>query len=98
MHQLKLGPANQSYGIQVAKLAGVPNDVIARAKVKLAELEANRQQFSVPPEVKQNDLFTKVRAPSKLEQQLNTIDPNELTPKQALDALYQLKKILNKHN
>ena len=98
MHQLKLGPANQSYGIQVAKLAGVPNDVIARAKVKLAELEANRQQFSLPPEVKQNDLFTKVRAPSKLEQQLNTIDPNELTPKQALDALYQLKKILNKHN
>jgi DNA mismatch repair ATPase MutS len=43
-------------------------------------------------------LFTKVISPSKLEQQLNTIDPNELTPKQALDALYQLKKILNKDN
>ena len=98
MHELKLGPANQSYGIQVAKLAGVPDDVIARAKVKLAELEANRQELSVSLKGKQNDLFTKVIPPSKLEQQLNTIDPNELTPKQALDALYQLKKILNKDN
>jgi len=93
MHQLKLGPANQSYGIQVAKLAGVPDDVIAWAKDKLAELEANRQQLSDSPQGKQNDLFTKVISPSKIEKQMMTIDPNDLTPKQALEVLYQLKKM-----
>ena len=96
MHQLKLGPASQSYGIQVAQLAGVPNDVIATAKIKLAELEANRQQLPESPEVKQIDLFSKVAEPSKLAQHLATIDPNELTPKQALEALYQLQEMASK--
>jgi DNA mismatch repair protein MutS len=96
MHQLKLGPANQSYGIQVAQLAGVPEDVIATAKAKLAELEAHRQQLPVSQEVKQTDLFSRAAEPSKLMQYLATIDPNDLTPKQALETLYQLQALVEK--
>ena len=96
MHQLKLGPASQSYGIQVAQLAGVPNDVIATAKVKLAELEANRQPPPKSLDVKQKALFSHVAEPSKLAQHLATLDPNELTPKQALDTLYALQEMASK--
>jgi DNA mismatch repair protein MutS len=96
MHQLKPGPASQSYGIQVAQLAGVPNDVIATAKVKLAALEANRQQQPESSDVKQADLFSPVAEPSKLAQHLASLDPNELTPKQALETLYELQEIASK--
>ncbi|MBE9532803.1 MAG: DNA mismatch repair protein MutS, partial [Proteobacteria bacterium] len=90
LHQLKPGPANQSYGLQVAQLAGVPNDVIKAAKVKLAELESKRQNTDTP----QTDLFEKVAEVSLLEQYLQQIDPDELTPKQAQEKLYQLIALL----
>tara|TARA_R110002111_G_scaffold75455_2_gene119684 strand:- start:27 stop:749 length:723 start_codon:yes stop_codon:yes gene_type:complete len=96
MHQLKLGPANQSYGIQVAQLAGVPEDVISTAKIKLAELEVNQQQRPESTEIIQTDLFHQSVEPSVLLQYLATIDPNELTPKQALDTIYQLQDLANK--
>ena len=96
LHQLKPGPANQSYGLQVAQLAGVPQDVIKAAKVKLTELEGTRQYSTDLVEVQQADLFSAVAAPSAIEQTLAEINPNDLTPKQALDVVYQLQALLKK--
>jgi len=96
LHQLKPGPANQSYGLQVAQLAGVPQDVIQTAKVKLTELEAKRQHSTNLAEDKQADLFHAVVEPSEVEQVIAALDPNELTAKQALDMLYQLQGLLKK--
>ncbi|WP_296593430.1 DNA mismatch repair protein MutS [Methylophaga sp.] len=94
LHQLKPGAANQSYGLQVAQLAGVPNDVIQAAKHKLAALETQRT-FSTnlheqPP---QQDLFAQPDN-SALINKIEQINPDELTPKAALELLYELKKFI----
>jgi DNA mismatch repair protein MutS len=97
LHAVKDGPANQSYGLQVAQLAGVPKGVIAQAKKKLVSLEKHSQQapqqgqtlplmFGTPPGPK-DEVAEKVKIA------LQAIDPDELTPRQALDALYQLRKL-----
>ena len=91
LHAVKSGPANQSYGLQVAALAGVPATVIQSARKKLKQLE-HRQ---LPPSLNKEDQFdlfnnsSNQAAMSYLEQLL----PDELSPKEALDALYQLKKL-----
>jgi len=90
LHQLKAGAANQSYGLQVAQLAGVPNDVIKAAKVKLRELESKRQTSDSP----QVGLFQEVAESSPLEAYLQQIDPDNLTPKQAQEQLYKLIALL----
>lgn len=96
LHSVKEGPANQSYGLQVAALAGVPKDVITQARHKLEELEAIAAQQQAQPE--QFGLFDapakkapEKTEPSALETALAEIDPDELTPREALDALYKLK-------
>ncbi|PHS69593.1 MAG: DNA mismatch repair protein MutS [Methylophaga sp.] len=94
LHQVKSGPANQSYGLQVAQLAGVPNDVIKVAKQKLIQLEANRQQSSDEGSAAQADLFSQVAEPSMVEDYLAKLNPDDLSPKQALEQLYQLVKML----
>jgi len=94
LHEIEPGPASQSYGIQVAKLAGIPQGVLNHAKQVLTSLEAQAQL-----QESQVDLFT---APSSAEQintsalesRLQEIDPDQLSPKEALDALYALKKLL----
>ena len=96
LHQLKSGPASQSYGLQVAQLAGVPDDVIKAAKQKLVQLEANRQQSLEEGISPQADLFAVAVEPSAVEQQLEQLNPDELTPKQALEQLYKLAAILKK--
>jgi len=95
LHQVKQGAANQSYGIQVAQLAGVPEDVIRAAKQKLMQLEQSSQQSSDNRESQQTDLFNQAVEPSKVEQYLRKLDPNELSPKQALAQLYHLTDLLN---
>lgn len=86
LHTVNSGPANQSYGIQVAQLAGVPRVVIQRAKQKLHELENPSSPISVVP--RQIDLFQTVTHP--VIDLLKTIKPDELTPKQALEILFEL--------
>ncbi|WP_163558054.1 DNA mismatch repair protein MutS [Halomonas sp. NO4] len=95
MHRVEEGPASQSYGLQVAQLAGVPQGVIARARDKLSQLEqqeVDQGQRSPargdgdPPPV-QNDLFA--TAPHPLLEALAELDPDALTPRQALDLLYE---------
>jgi len=91
LHAVKAGPANQSYGLQVAALAGVPGTVIRRAKSYLTLLETHQHEdnpqaqlaFSAPPDPASNELADAV----------DDIDPDELTPRQALEALYRLKNI-----
>lgn len=87
MHALKDGPANQSYGLHVAQLAGVPRDIIEHAKQRLNEMESN--ETDTPPVRPRNDLFETSDA---LRQALRALDLDEMSPKQALDGLYELRQ------
>lgn len=92
MHAVQEGPANKSYGLQVAQLAGVPKSVIAVAKQKLLELEASDSDSPKQAvEVKQQlDMLVQT---DPIRTELDTINPDDLTPKQALEMLYKLKTI-----
>ncbi|MDC3393889.1 DNA mismatch repair protein MutS, partial [Luminiphilus sp.] len=95
MHHIQEGPANRSFGLEVAKLAGVPHGVLLHARQKLTELESQQGTAKVIPERAQVDLFT-VEAPvSPALDVLKGIDPDQMTPKDALDALYTLKTLLD---
>jgi len=98
MHAVKDGPANQSYGLQVAKLAGVPNSVIKSAKKKLQILErqsANAHDVFVEETTGQLQLFN--NNPHPIVEQLQEIDVNDLNPRQALELLYELAEKSHKH-
>jgi DNA mismatch repair protein MutS len=91
MHSVKPGPANQSYGLQVARLAGIPAQTIQLARQKLHLLE---QQSTQP----QGDLFhlptpVEDKTAQTLLVELEAIDADELSPKQALDLIYHLKNL-----
>ena len=100
MYHVKNGPANQSYGIQVARLAGLPSDVLHTAEEKLHQLEndaaiqTNEQthqhsmNFSMPSR-------EPVKVDSPVEKRLKLIEPDELTARQALELLYELKSTLH---
>ncbi|HEY9513897.1 MAG TPA: DNA mismatch repair protein MutS, partial [Rhodanobacter sp.] len=94
MHALKDGPANRSYGLQVAALAGLPKAVIAEAKRTLADLErgVHEPATTASDTSPQLGLFSAVQ-PSATEQALDELDPDALTPREALDALYRLKAL-----
>jgi DNA mismatch repair protein MutS len=96
MHAVREGPANQSYGLQVAKLAGVPSPVIERARTRLRELEDNAQRHS-EREAAQLSLFPPERPspppPSPALQAIRELDPDSLSPRQALEILYRLKQL-----
>lgn len=87
LHSVKPGPANQSYGLQVAQLAGVPAAVIKLAKGKLFELE--NQAVSNHHESGQFEMFSD--RPHPVVEQLQELNLDNLTPKEALDLLYSLK-------
>jgi DNA mismatch repair protein MutS len=97
MHAVKDGPANQSFGLQVAALAGLPKAVIADARRTLAELERGmHQQANAPaPNAEaspQLGLFAP-SAPSAVERMLDEVDPDTLSPREALETLYRLKSL-----
>jgi DNA mismatch repair protein MutS len=93
LHALRDGPASQSYGLQVAKLAGVPAKVIERARARLRELEqgAARQLDAQTPQL---PLFTPRQADAPLVEALRRIEPDGLSPREALEVLYRLKGML----
>ncbi len=93
LHQIHEGPANQSFGLQVAKLAGVPKVVLDCAHDKLNELEGECSQGPTPT---QEDLFITLppSTPSPIITELQQIEPDQITAKQALDYIYQLKQKL----
>jgi DNA mismatch repair protein MutS len=92
MHAVQEGAANKSYGLQVAQLAGVPRSVIQRAKQKLAELESQANDDS-QPQTRQEHQLDLLDAVDELRISLKQINPDDLTPKQALEYLYQLKTL-----
>ncbi len=94
LHAVKEGPANQSYGLAVAALAGVPPKVIAAAKKYLAELE-RRSASTHAPQLQQELLLPApaVAATHPLSEALAELDPDSLSPREALEALYRLKRL-----
>ncbi len=89
LHSVREGPASQSYGLEVARLAGVPVSVIQRAQQHLARLEAGRVATNVSP---QSDLFA-APPPNPLQTALARIDPDAMSPREALLTLYKLKAL-----
>jgi DNA mismatch repair protein MutS len=92
LHAVQEGAANKSYGLQVASLAGVPKEVVENAKRKLQQLELGsvQKQNQAPLQTALN--FTEPEKDPAIEL-LQSIDPDELTPKKALDLIYQMRKI-----
>jgi DNA mismatch repair protein MutS len=94
LHAVKDGPANQSYGLQVAALAGVPQVVIAKAKKKLLQLEKNAYvEIQSHSAVNQLDLFSSLESHPAIDL-LEAANPDDLSPRQALDMLYRLKQLV----
>ena len=94
IHEVSEGAASKSFGIAVAGLAGVPKTVLKRAKQKLKELEMISKQTANSHVDSSQLSFEAESEPSEVEEALKRIDPDALTPKQALEMLYQLKKLL----
>jgi len=106
LHAVKEGPASRSYGLQVAQLAGVPRDVIGKARRYLEALESQRDRLDGAARGKQNGnkaqgelpLFAAAPAeptPDPVREALGALEPDELTPKAALEAIYRLRKLLD---
>ena len=95
LHAVRDGPASQSYGIQVAKLAGVPKKVLEDARRRLAELEEHHHHREAPSA--QGDLFSALQQSedSVAVARLRKIDPDSLTPREALSVLYELRKLVD---
>ena len=102
LHEVIAGAANRSYGIHVAKLAGLPGAVITRAEDVLKRLEAGEQGKAATTLIDDLPLFSAVTAtppparptgPSAVEQAVAELDPDAMTPRQALEALYALRRL-----
>jgi DNA mismatch repair protein MutS len=92
LHAVKEGPANRSYGLQVAQLAGVPREVIARAREYLTALESERHAGLDHQPQPQLPLFANATSETdELIAELAALNPDELSPKAALEALYRLR-------
>ncbi|MFN3236610.1 MAG: MutS-related protein, partial [Pseudomonadales bacterium] len=95
MYVVQAGPANQSYGLQVAKLAGVPGEVIKLAQEKLVQLELGSDRLP-----QQADMFAAPVTPepeiNPVEAALETVNADDLTPRDALQLIYQLKELIKK--
>jgi DNA mismatch repair protein MutS len=104
LHEIAAGAADRSYGVQVARLAGLPEPVIARARAILAGLERTEREKPATKLIEELPLFAAASlahpgsagapepvAPDRLREALAAINPDELTPREALEALYRLK-------
>jgi len=108
LHAVKEGPASRSYGLQVAQLAGVPRAVIGQARGYLEALESRRERLDRAERdaadgnraQKELPLFTATAPPEALPEPLRAalaaLEPDEMTPKEALEALYRLRRLLER--
>jgi DNA mismatch repair protein MutS len=102
LHKVEEGAAHMSYGIQVAQLAGIPKSVVAAAKRKLTQLEDSQyKNQQIAQNTNQPDMFAAEIEMTEAPQhpviaELETIQPDDLTPKQALEFLYQIKALADK--
>ena len=100
LHKVEEGPASQSYGLQVAKLAGLPDSVIDNARRKLKQLEKqdiNNTVLSDANSPVQSDLFSEPAKPHPAIESISKLDPDCLNPRQALDMIYRLKELTEKN-
>jgi DNA mismatch repair protein MutS len=104
LHEVRQGAADRSYGLQVAKLAGLPAEVLERAQVILSELETRDAEKGSGGNLIAEDLplfsknltqkpVTKVNYNSELTKKISSIYPDEISPNEALQILYDLKEI-----
>jgi len=100
LHEVKRGAADRSYGVQVARLAGLPDTVIARAREVLSALEQGEAGTKPKALIDDLPLFSAARAPapqkpptSPAMEKLAQINPDELTPREALDLMYELRAL-----
>ncbi|MCR2746647.1 DNA mismatch repair protein MutS [Limnobacter parvus] len=97
LHRIEAGPASQSYGLQVAKLAGLPALVVKNAQKRLDQLEAEKRSMTAQVDLFDLPVETETEAPASTEhvnlilEKLSEIDPNELSPREALQLVFQLK-------
>jgi len=103
LHAAEEGPANRSYGLSVAKLAGVPSAVVRRARDYLARLDkfnaadgAQRDLFAPIGVAAQDEPEVPAAPPDAVAAQLAALDPDAMTPRDALAALYELRKLLGR--
>lgn len=106
LHEVRKGAADRSYGVQVAKLAGLPDSVVDRARVVLDALEKGEREGAATPKALIDDLplfaanpapaAPAPQRPSEVEDHLRNIQPDDLTPREALQALYDLRELLKK--
>uniref|UniRef100_UPI003144DA5C DNA mismatch repair protein MutS n=2 Tax=unclassified Rhizobium TaxID=2613769 RepID=UPI003144DA5C len=104
LHEVGPGAADRSYGIQVAKLAGLPASVVERARAVLNQLEDADRKNPASQLIDDLPLFqiavrreeSRSNGNSKVDEALKALNPDEMTPREALDALYALKKQLGK--
>ena len=95
LHEIQSGPASRSYGIQVARLAGMPGAVLNHARHVLQSLEEQATQAQAQVDLFAPPPVASAPEPSAVQARLATIDPDALSPREALDALYALKKLNN---
>ena len=103
LHEVVTGAADRSYGLQVARLAGLPPAVIERARAILSELERSERERPARVLIDDLPLFAASArpmapaAPDALREALDAVNPDEMTPRQASEALYRLKELASKH-
>ncbi|MBT8067835.1 MAG: DNA mismatch repair protein MutS [Gammaproteobacteria bacterium] len=93
LHTVKPGPANQSYGLQVASLAGVPRDVIRRARAYLKTLESQQAAHADNPQAQLDFSVGEAAEEDPIRDAVDALDPDAMTPREALDAIYKLKDL-----
>ena len=93
LHSVKPGPANQSYGLQVASLAGVPGEVIKRARSYLKTLESQQAAQAANPQAQLDFTIEEQPLEDPVREAVDALDHDSMTPREALDALYKLKKL-----
>ncbi|AQS46716.1 DNA mismatch repair protein MutS [Thioclava nitratireducens] len=105
LHEVRKGAADRSYGVQVARLAGLPHSVVERARIVLDALEKGEREGGGKKQAVIDDLplfsvsntpqpAAPPTGPSPLEERLKSLIPDDMTPKDALDALYELRALL----
>ncbi len=93
LHSVKPGPANQSYGLQVASLAGVPKGVIKRARAYLKTLESQQAAHAANPQAQLDFNTPSLPEEDPLREAVDALDPDSMSPREALEALYKLKDL-----
>ncbi|MDX1514740.1 MAG: DNA mismatch repair protein MutS, partial [Gammaproteobacteria bacterium] len=95
LHEVRPGPASRSYGLHVAAFAGVPADVVQRAEQVLKRLESDPRAQDLDPDEVQPELFESQRRAERASRLLASVDPDNLSPREALDLLYRLRASLS---